>query len=66
MGERALQAAVEWARTRVQGRLAGGPDPAPPARGIGWTDSSLLVAEHIQPLISGGPGEGHWLLAVSC
>lgn len=36
--------------------------PAPPARGIGWTDSSLLVAEHIQPLISGGPGEGHWLL----
>ena len=29
MGERALQAAVEWARTRVQGRLAGGPDPAP-------------------------------------
>lgn len=40
------------------------PSPAaqPPARGVGWTDSSLLVAEHIQPLISGGPGEGHWLL----
>jgi len=28
-GERALQQALEWARTRVQGRLAGSPDPAP-------------------------------------
>ena len=36
--------------------------PPPPARGVGWTDSGLLVAEHIQPLISGGAGEGHWLL----
>ncbi len=34
----------------------------PPARGVGWTDSGLLVAEHIQPLICGGPSEGHWLL----
>ena len=22
----------------------------------------MLVAEHIQPLVSGGAGEGHWLL----
>ena len=29
LGERALQAATEWARTRVQGRLAGSADPAP-------------------------------------
>ncbi len=29
LGERAFQAAAEWARTRVQGRLAGGTDPAP-------------------------------------
>jgi SAM-dependent methyltransferase len=36
--------------------------PQPPARGVGWTDSSLLVAEHIQPLISGVTNEGHWLL----
>jgi len=29
LGERAFQAAAEWARTRVQGRLAGAADPAP-------------------------------------
>jgi alkylation response protein AidB-like acyl-CoA dehydrogenase len=29
LGERAFQAAAEWARTRVQGRLAGSADPAP-------------------------------------
>jgi alkylation response protein AidB-like acyl-CoA dehydrogenase len=29
LGERAYQAAAEWARTRVQGRLAGGTDPTP-------------------------------------
>ncbi|MFO1400431.1 MAG: acyl-CoA dehydrogenase [Steroidobacteraceae bacterium] len=29
LAERALQAAAEWARTRVQGRLAGSADPAP-------------------------------------
>jgi SAM-dependent methyltransferase len=28
----------------------------------GWTDSPLLVAEHVLPLIAGGPSEGHWLL----
>lgn len=38
------------------------PAPRPPARGVGWTDSAQLVAEHIHPLISGGAGEGHWLL----
>ena len=36
--------------------------PAPPARGVGWTDSPLIVAEHIQPLVSGSSSEGHWLL----
>lgn len=44
------------------GSDAATPPPAPPARGVGWTDSGLLVAEHIQPLVSGGAGEGHWLL----
>lgn len=34
----------------------------PPGRGVGWTDSDLLVGEHIQPLISGAVSEGHWLL----
>jgi acyl-CoA dehydrogenase len=29
LGERAFQAAAEWARTRVQGRLAGAADPTP-------------------------------------
>ena len=34
----------------------------PPARGLGWTDSALIVAEHVLPLVSGGASEGHWLL----
>lgn len=36
------------------------PQGAPAAQG--WTDSPVLAAEHILPLISGGPSEGHWLL----
>lgn len=34
--------------------------PRPAA--LGWTDSSLVVAEHVLPLVASGPSEGHWLL----
>jgi SAM-dependent methyltransferase len=36
--------------------------PPSPPRALGWTDSELLVSEHILPLVAGGPSEGHWLL----
>lgn len=38
------------------------PTPPPPPTAVGWTDSSVLVAEHVMPLVAGGPSEGHWLL----
>ncbi|MEO8195870.1 MAG: class I SAM-dependent methyltransferase [Thermoanaerobaculia bacterium] len=37
------------------------PAPVPPAA-VGWTDSGLIAAEHILPLVSGAASEGHWLL----
>ena len=40
---------------------AGEPEAAPPTA-VGWTDSQLLVSEHVMPLVAGGPSEGHWLL----
>lgn len=44
-----------------------GPDPEPsdgpphPQR-LGWTDSPIVAARHIAPLVAAGPSEGHWLL----
>lgn len=38
------------------------PQPGAAPKAVGWTDSDLIVREHVMPLVAGGPSEGHWLL----